>query len=494
MLNPDAGHQLGNRPARFPIAASRTVAAVLPVPNRAPSLPLLEQIGEADQRGFGKMALYAGLAMLFVRITVLPDLLFTLLHVNTYLLYVVGPPAILGALFTGAIGRTLRHRTAWMWLGFCACMLLSFPFSSWKGGSLELIKSYMLFSLPLLFTVGGLPMRWRDIRATFLTIGAAGVFFCGVASFFAKEDNGRADMQSASTTIGNSNDLASQLLLVLPFLLFIAMDRRRAALIRWSMIAPMGYGLLIVLRTESRGAVVALAVSFLYVLLRASAKQRIAALAIAMALAVSIPIFFGGEALDRLGTMFGAGHTVSADVQEEAKESADARSYLLKQSLIYTVQHPIFGVGPGQFSTFEGKSAKEEGRRGNWHETHNAFTQVSSECGVPAVIFFVLGIGGAFASVSRIYKKALQGGYTEIANTSFCYLLSMVGFLTSIVFLANAYRFYLPAMIGLAIALSAAAEKEMAAGGLKPARESGGMTLQAGTTRAIAAGRRSQMA
>ena len=419
--------------------------------------------------GFRIFALYAGLAMLFVRITVLPELLASLLHVNTYLLYVVGPPALVGALITGAIGRTLRHRSAWMWIGFCICMIVALPFSSWKGGSLELVKAYMLFSLPLMFTVGGLAVTWRDVRATFITIGAAAVFFCGAASFFAKNENGRADMESASTTIGNSNDLASQLLLVIPFLVFIAMDRRRSALIRWSMIVPVSYALMVILRTQSRGALVALVVSFLFILLRAQGKQRMVALVIGGMLVVTIPVFLGGNTLGRLETLVGKDDaTVSTDVREEAQASAQSRSYLLKQSLIYTLQHPIFGVGPGQFSTFEGKSAKLEGRIGNWHETHNAFTQVSSECGVPAFIFFVLGIVGAFASVSRTYRKARQYRHTDIANASFCYLLSMVGYLTSIVFLANAYRFYLPAMIGLSIALSAAAEKEMAAAGEAP--------------------------
>ena len=298
--------------------------------------------------------------MLFVRMTVLPELLFSFLHVNTYLLYVVGPPAMLGALVTGAIGRTLRHRTTWMWLGFCACMLMSLPFSSWKGGSLDLVKSYMLFSLPLLFTVGGLAITWRDVRATFLTMGAAGLFFCGAASFLAKEDNGRTDMVSTSTTIGNSNDLASQLLLMLPFLLYIAMDKRRSAFIRWSMIGPMVYGLLVILKTESRGAVIALAVSFLFVLLRGSAKQRMVAMVVAGMLFVAMLVFLRGNAMERLATMAGPDSKVSTDVREEASESQEARTYLLKESLVYTVQHPIFGVGPGQFSSFEGKSANRE--------------------------------------------------------------------------------------------------------------------------------------
>jgi hypothetical protein len=88
-------------------------------------------------------------------------------------------------------------------------------------------------------------------------------------------------------------------------------------------------------------------------------------------------------------------------------------------------------------------------------------TQVSSECGVPAVIFFALAIGTALTSVNRIYGQARREGYTEIANASFCYLLSSVGYLASIIFLSNAYRFYLPVMIGLAVALTVSAQKEM---------------------------------
>ncbi len=181
-----------------------------------------------------------------------------------------------------------------------------------------------------------------------------------------------------------------------------------------------------------------------------------AALALVAILVVAIPVLLRGNAADRLASMFGGEH-------QEAKESGEARSYLLKQSLIYTLQHPLFGIGLGQFPNYEGGNAVLAGKAGSWHETHNSFTEVSSECGIPAVIFFTLGIGSAMLTVNRTFRKARREGYTEIANASFCYLLSMVGFLVSITFLANAFRFYLPAMIGLAIALSTAAEREMSA-------------------------------
>src|SRR6185312_2436866 len=105
------------------------------------------------------------------------------------------------------------------------------------------------------------------------------------------------------------------------------------------------------------------------------------------------------------------------------------------------------------------------GVTGNWHETHNSITQVSSELGVPALIFFLGAIGTAMTWVNRIYGHARRSGYTEIANASFCYLLSMAGYLTSIIFLSNAYRYYLPVAIGLAIALNVCAQREMSRGG-----------------------------
>jgi O-antigen ligase len=419
-----------------------------------------------EQNGLRKLALWAGLAMLFVRITVLPEILASVLHVNTYLLYVVGPPAMFGALFTGAIGRTMRHRAAKYWVGFSVCILIALPFSSWRGGSAELVRSYMLFSLPLLFTVGGLAVTWRDVRSTFSTIALAGVVFCFSTRFLADEESGRVAMNNASGTIGNSNDLASQIILVLPFLLYIFMDRRRFVILRYVSLLTIPYGLWVTLGTASRGALLALFASFLFVLFRASAAQRVAALALMTVIVLSLPVILQSSAATRLGSMFGG-------QDQEAKESEDSRRYLLQQSIRFTFEHPVLGVGPGQFSIFEGTTAKANGQIGNWHETHNAFTQVSSECGVPALIFFLAAIGSIFGSVSKIYRQARRQGHKEIVDASFCYLLSMVGFLVSIVFLANAYRFYLPVLIGLGIALTAAAKKELEKQQDPAARETG---------------------
>jgi O-antigen ligase len=146
---------------------------------------------------------------------------------------------------------------------------------------------------------------------------------------------------------------------------------------------------------------------------------------------------------------------------KEADESADSRWYLFKKSVEYTMEHPIVGVGPNEFANYEGKASLAQGQHGNWHATHCAFTQVSAECGIPALLFFAAALGSVILMVRRAYRRARREGYEDVANMCFCYLLAMVGYLGALVFLAEAYSYQLPAMIGLGIALAYAAQRQM---------------------------------
>lgn len=466
MLNSEALQQPGNNRAGNNTARLQKTVSQPLRPSYQPSVPLTVQPGQAEAaptnvlRRFGFLA---GLATIFVKLTVMPELLATYLHVNTYLLWIVSPPALFAAFFTGGIAKTLRHKSGRLFLWFFLWMMIALPFSSWPGGSVPEFRVYAQNSFALMFVVGGLTLVWSEVRTAFVWIGVAGVFIIGAAHFLALEgSDGRLQMGSASSTIGNENDLASHLLFVLPFVLYLALDQRFNRALRILLAIPIAFGIFVIFATASRGGFISLFACFLFVLFRGSARQRMAAVTIGGVLVVAIPILLSGSnALDRLGSLFGGQH-------EEAKESGDSRDYLLRKSILYTVQHPIFGIGMFQFPNYEGGMSVSAGVTGNWHETHNAITQVSSECGVPALIFFVMAIGTAMTSVNRIYVQARREGYTEIANASFCYLLSMIGYLTSIIFLSNAYRYYLPVMIGLAVALTLNAQKEMSgSGGVK---------------------------
>ena len=404
-----------------------------------------------------KISVYFCLATLFLRLSVLPELILYTTHVNTYLLYLTAPPAILSALLMGSVRRTFRSRAAYYWLAFFAWMVLATPFSTWVGGSAGRVITYVRADGMFLVLIGGLAVDWREVRALFRTIAAAALVNLAAARLFGNVSQGRISL-AASGTIGNSNDLAAQLLLMLPFLLFFMLGRRRSFVIRIAVIGLLLDGLWVILGTASRGGLIGLAVVFLCILVHLSLPKRIALVAAGVVIVLAALALLPANTRGRLGALFGGKH-------EEAYESAESREYLLRMSVKFTFLHPMIGVGPDQFGIYEGKASRARGLHGNWHVTHNAYTQVSSECGLPAFFFFVGGLGSTILLVLRTYRTAKREGYAEIADACFCYLLSLTGFLVALFFLAQAYTFKLPAMVGLGVTMSFAAMRTMEAGG-----------------------------
>ncbi len=396
---------------------------------------------------------YCGLGWLFLMMGMVPELLSYVLHTNTYLLYVFAPPALLGCVVCGAIPRTLKGAGARYWMLFVGWMVLVTPLSTWLGGSVARDLDYIRYSLPLMFVTGGLITSWKKVRLLFNTVAVGGLVTLVATRLFASAENDRISLDS-SGTIGNSNDLAAHMTIVIPFLMFVAMQKNRSFVIRILAVLCMTYGVWVMLGTASRGGLIAIFVAFLTILFYASGRVRMMMLAFALVLGLLAPVLLPARSMERLATLFNGN-------DEEAIESQASRAYLFQKSVLYTFQHPIFGVGPDQFGNYEGKMSQVAGIRGEWHATHCAFTQVSSECGIPALIFFVLGVASSFRMVRRTWKRAKREGFDEIANACFCYLTALAAFMTAITFLANAYRFYLPFMVGLAISMAATAKKVM---------------------------------
>lgn len=406
-----------------------------------------------DNHVFRKIVVGFSLAALFVRFGVLPELIAVLTGANTYLLYITAGPALLATLLSGGLRRTFRLRASYWWMAFFLWMVIATPFSFWQGGSTRLLLAYVRTDLVFLVIAGGLAVRWGEVRALFYTVGAAAVVNLLTSQILMKTAQGRVSLVGIGT-IGNSNDLAAHLLLVLPFLAFITMDPKRSFFAKLPVLLGIAYGLWVIIGTASRGALVALGVGLVFVLWRATTAQRVVTLGVAALLGGLSIAALPSMTLNRLGNLFGEEH-------EEAAESGGVRSYLLKQSLIYTAQHPLFGVGPGQFSNFEGNTRVEDGQIGVWKDPHFIFTQVSADCGIPALIFYVAGLISAIWVVIRTHRKARQQKNLEITNACFCYLLAMAGFLVAGTLLPFAYHFYYPTMIGIAVSLSIAANRQL---------------------------------
>jgi O-antigen ligase len=300
-------------------------------------------------------------------------------------------------------------------------------------------------------------------------MAASGFIVLLVAKGWARPDsNGRLSLELGfDGIISNSNDLASHVLLLLPFLLYFALKPGRNKFVKVFGFAVIAYGCWVILGTSSRGTLLGLVGIALFLFFRASGRQRVAVMVAVPVLAIGLVMVLPQANIARLATVFG-GKVVEGDADDEASASMDSRQYLVKQSIAYTFQHPLFGVGPSQFANFEGLQMKSRGLRGNWHETHNTYTQISSECGLPALLFVLAAFVGVFTGVNRSYTMARARGDADVAQVCLCYLASLIGYLLAITFLACAYRFTLPLLVGLGVAIHASAQRRMALAGPAP--------------------------
>ena len=404
-----------------------------------------------------RFAFYCALALIFLRVSFLHETVTFLTGVNTYVLYIFGPIAFVGILLDGGVQRTFREKIGKYWLGFAIWMALAVPFSSWVGGSFEHVIGYLRTDLCMLLVTAGLAKTWSDCKRIMAVIAAAALFNLGTAHFFIQTTSSDRLALSWGGTIANSNDLAAHLLLVLPFLLFFAIKPATSSLIRLIALLGIAIGIYQVLHTGSRGGLVALTVTTLFVLVTGTAKQRTAIAIVAPLALIALLSLIPSSTWKRLMSF-----SESGTASEEAMESSEAREYLFRQSVVYTIHRPIFGVGPGQFSSYEGSTVTSQGLRGNWHETHNTYTQVSSECGIPALIFYVLVLVSTFQLLAKIRKTATAAGKQEIVTAVFCITISLVAFSVATAFVSFAYRFYLPAMSGLVLAIWMAVKQEPA--------------------------------
>ena len=92
------------------------------------------------------------------------------------------------------------------------------------------------------------------------------------------------------------------------------------------------------------------------------------------------------EVLSRYVTILGdAG--ANDEIAESAQESSMVRQHLLQQSLTLTMENPS-SVSAQVQRVGEADLAKSQGGVASWHVSHNSYTQVSSEMGIPGSAVF----------------------------------------------------------------------------------------------------------
>lgn len=235
----------------------------------------------------------------------------------------------------------------------------------------------------------------------------------------------------------NSNDMALHLVIMTPIAIALFFSTRSLLMKAFygASVAVMIAGNLV---TFSRGGLLGLVGALAVLLWKLGRRHRLLVFVLALSLMFSLIAFMPATMIERIVTTFDPNSGTTA------AGSTTSRTALLFRSLQVMIRHPLLGIGMGNFHSV---SIREQ-------VTHNSYTQVGAEIGIPAMVFYTLFIVAAFKRMLRIEREtAVDEHHSRFYYLSAGLQASLVGFMIGSFFLSVAYLHYLYYLIGYAICL-----------------------------------------
>jgi hypothetical protein len=411
--------------------------------------------------GFQRLGFIILILYLFLIYSRIFDVKFSSLHIpgisyRVILVMVVLSQSFITALKTN-IGRAM--------LGFTVWFILAIPFSLWKGGSFGLLMSGMVPSFVIFLATAGLISNFAQYRRAISAVTWAFFVLMLIAILWGSTvETGRLFLPHGK--FSNPNEMGQALLLGLPLWGLVLLNGKSPP------VKVFAAGVMVAIlftasKTGSRGCLIGFGVLLLCVFWRASAGGKLKIVIGGSVLVLVIVGTMPKRLLSRYATLSEENQaevSYGDDVLDaSAIASTGARMQLLRKSIKYTFQHPLFGVGPGMFPVAEDAEARAAGlRHGSWQGTHNSYTQVSSELGIPGCIFYVLIIFYSLQTTSRIYRKTRgDPRVQDIANIAVCLNYVLIVYAVTVFFDYIAFTSMLSVFGGLAAVLGRTVEAEI---------------------------------
>jgi O-antigen ligase len=376
--------------------------------------------------------------------------------------------ALLGAAIDGRLLSTFRTKIGICMAGLTIIYTVGVPLSSWRGQSFQTLTGDWLKAVIAFMIAGALVVTFKECRTALNSIGWGVAIASLLAIYLGRSESGR--LQVGRGTLSNANELAFILLLGLPFLWLMASDCDAPKFKRLLAFCFTLSSIYATIRTGSRAGLLGLCVLFLLFFLRTSVIGKLVLVLGIAAFGASVFSFFP-SVVKRYETMFvGADAIAQAHNAQEASQlgaavgSSDSRRRLLINSLKVTAEHPLLGVGIGAFGAYMAREETAEGITPRYQGTHNTYTQVSSEAGIPALILFVGIVVFSFRGLFKSYKRG-KGSPTktgrQVANVCYALISTLTAYSVCVFFDYIAYDATLPVLAGFAIALGDAARNAL---------------------------------
>lgn len=249
---------------------------------------------------------------------------------------------------------------------------------------------------------------------------------------------------------GNPNDLALHFVTMTPLAITMMVLARR-----WLIKIVFLITTILIIAgnvvTYSRGGFLGLLVTGLVLAWKLGRRHRAMLAIVAPLVIVAFMALAPGNYGSRLASIFIPGL--------DTMGSASSRQEILNRSIIVSLRNPITGIGMGNFHTV------------SLHETvtHNAFTQISAEMGLAALIAYMMFLTGPILRLRRIERNTFE----RPEERRYYYLAvglqaSLIGYMVSAFFAAVAYQWYAYYLVAFGVCLYRMYESDHAGQKLAP--------------------------
>ncbi len=268
----------------------------------------------------------------------------------------------------------------------------------------------------------------------------------------------------AGGSLGGANRYAQVMLVVLPFALFFFWNEKKSI---YKMVMLFS-GLMIlsgILLSYSRGAFVTLILMIMVLVVMRYVKIS-QILMIIPILTVLVLVASPGY-VSRIQTIFGAAGLFTESAKYQPDSVTKSRTTEMLAALTCFFDHPLLGVGPGQYTPFYSREyhmdpdiafkSIPKARR-----AHILYFEIAAETGIFGFLLFMGMIAVVMLRLHITRKQGLARGDTEMAFICSALFLGIIGYLGTAIFLHLSYIRYFWLLMAVASAAVHVFNQEMA--------------------------------
>jgi putative inorganic carbon (HCO3(-)) transporter len=328
---------------------------------------------------------------------------------------------------------TLKSPQIYLMLLLLLAVLLSVPLAmnrsmAW-GGFVEFLKVVIVF----IMLVNALRTETRMrilinlvlVVSCWMSISAANDYRLGIFNLPGARIEG-----IIGGLFDNPNDMALHLVMMIPIAAAFFLTSRH---LLGKVIYPICVAMMIagIVASFSRGGFLALICATAFMIWRLARRHRAIFLTVAILLASAFVALAPGDYQTRIAT---TGDSSSIQRQND-----------LKRSIVVLIHHPVFGVGINNYVLFSNTD----------HATHNAYTQIGAEIGVPAMLVYLMFLFGSLKPLRKIGQEtSLKDPKSRYRYLAAGFEASLVGYMVASFFASVAYLWYLYYVVAYSICLT----------------------------------------